>query len=237
MKPRFILPPHPSSSMRIRREDLPYYESLNRFVAQRKFNGTHVVIWVCDGEVVLWDRTGVALTLYRLTPGMKACLSKLTKDTELVMAGELLHTKAKSKITKSQEASDTIVLFDILMYNGKYCTGMKQNERLDLLAAVCGNPTRLETPKFPGATRRAIVVDEQDTAHLWLAEVFANEFQYHFDECCTDQLDKHGNDKYSEIEGLVLRDKIASLTIKGRGIGDVDWLIRCRKPKAKVYQF
>jgi hypothetical protein len=78
--------------------------------------------------------------------------------------------------------------------------------RLEVLSDLCGNPSAesLEKPKFPGATPRAMVVAESETAHLWLAETFVDEFQYHFDECCFDQVDAKGRDRYEEIEGLVL---------------------------------
>jgi hypothetical protein len=77
-----------------------------------------------------------------------------------------------------------------------------------------------------------MVVAESETAHLWLAETFVDEFQYHFDECCFDQVDAKGRDRYEEIEGLVLRLKDNRLRIgSSGGVGDVDWLIRCRKPK------
>jgi hypothetical protein len=238
-KPRFILPPHPNAHMRIRRNDLPMYEGMNKYVAQRKFNGTHVVIWIYKNEVSLWDRRGIPLTLYKLSNDMKQCLLSLVRDSEkeMVVVGELLHTKAKSKVTGQQEATDTIVLFDVLMHNDNYQTISNQVDRLNLLAAICNYPTKLEGPKFAGATSRALIVKEQGTAHLWLAEVFTHEFQYHFDECCTDQFTKEGHDKYSEIEGLILRQKDTRLSIKNTGIGDVDWLIRCRKRKEKVYTF
>src|SRR5690606_33929468 len=116
--PRFILPPRPRPEMRSRRKGLPTYEKMNKGVAQRKCNGTHVVIWIFQDNVVLWDRRGTALTLYKLTPGMKKCLTSLARDAdkELVVCGELLHTKAKSKITQAQAATDTIVLFDVIYY-------------------------------------------------------------------------------------------------------------------------
>jgi len=237
-KPRFILPPHPNPHMRIRREDLPLYESMGKYVAQRKFNGTHTVLWIYQDQVVIWDRRGITMTFYRLTEGMNKCLLRLNRDPskELVMAGEVLHTKAKSKITDKQEATNTICLFDVLMY-GDYLTKLTQVDRLELLKEICRDPINLEPAKFPGATQRALMVNQQDEATLWLAETFTEEFQYHYDECCTDQTDKQGRDRYHEIEGLVLRQKDSKIRIGQHGVGDVDWLVRCRKPKDKMYRF
>ena len=233
-EPRFVNPPHPSNTARIRREDLNTYERMGSYLAQRKFNGTHSVIWIYRDEAVMWDRRGVSQTLYKISPGMKACLLGLDRDPEkeLVVAGELLHTKAKSKITDKQSATDTIVLFDVLYY-GDHLTQMTQVDRLILLAQLCRKPTKKEPGTFSGATARAYIVSEIDTAHLWMAESFFDDFCYHFDEII--EKDRDGNDKYPEIEGLVLRLRESRLQANSKG--DVDWLIRCRKFKDKVYTF
>lgn len=233
-EPRFVNPPHPGTAARIRREDLKTYEKMGTYLAQRKFNGVHSVIWIHRDNAAMWDRRGIPQTLYKITPGMKACLLGLNRDPEkeLVVAGELLHTKAKSKITDKQCATDTIVLFDVLYY-GDHLTQMNQVERLVLLTQLCRKPTKREPGNFPGATPRALIVSEIETAHLWLAESFFDDFSYHFDEMI--ETDKRGNDKYPEIEGLVLRLRESRLQANSKG--DVDWLIRCRKFKEKVYTF
>src|SRR6266404_3361584 len=161
----FILPPHPKSSMKIQREDLPFYEGQRIWVAQRKFNGVHVVIWTNGKDVEIWERTGKSLTLYKLTESMKKCLASLAKNKEIVVVGELLHSKAVNKTTQQQEAKDTIVLFDILKHN-KLLTNLSQIDRLVLLAYLCGNPKTLESPKFPGATRRALIVKTEGISNL-----------------------------------------------------------------------
>jgi hypothetical protein len=229
---RFILPPHPAPQMRIRRQDLPLYESQNKWIAQRKFNGTHVVICIAGGEIGLWDRRGNPLTLYKLTAGMKNCLLSLYKGTEIVVCGELLHTKAKSKITGKQCATDTIVLFDVI-YQGDHLTQLTQIERLNLLSDLCGNPITKEPGTFPGSTSRALIVKEEGSAHLWMAEIFFEEFDYHFDSCF--DTDTKGKDMYPEIEGLILRLRDSKLRVGGSG--DVDWLVRVRKPKPHMYTF
>jgi hypothetical protein len=237
--PRFILPPHPSPSMRIEREHLPKYEQMGQWVAQRKFNGVHSVIWIFQDKVAMWDRRGITQTFYKLTPSMTRCLLSLNRDPhkELIVVGEVLHSKAKSKITNAQCATHTIVLFDVIYY-GDHLTRMTQLERLALLSEMCGNPTVMEPGGFAGSTSRALVVRDDEESHLWLAQVFNDDFLYHFDECIEE--DKHKNDKYPEIEGLVLRIKDSRLTVGGSG--DVNWLLRCRKPKistdgTSVYQF
>lgn len=232
----FILPPHPKSSGLIQRQDLSFYEDLGVWIGQRKFNGIHVVIWTNGKNVEIWERTGKKLTFYKMSPSMEYCLSFLTKKEEIVVVGELLHCKAVNKTTKEQELKDTIVLFDILKFKTNL-SNVLQEERLNLLADVCGNPKFLESPKFPGATQRALIVKNEKESNLWLAERFDKEFSYHFDECCLDQVDGNHHDLYPEIEGLVLRLKESKLQFKNDGIGDVDWIIKCRKKKSKMYQF
>lgn len=231
LKPTFILPPHPSPRVCIQRKDLPHYESTKQYIAQRKFNGTHSVISIVNDKIGMWERRGNEMTLYKMPDSMKSCLLGLpiAKDRMLTVVGELMHTKAKSKVTDQQELTNTIILFDILVYGDPL--KMNQMDRLKLLDDICGNPKVLEPAKFLGAARRALVVRETNESKLWLAENWLDEFQYHYDECCHDQLDKQGRDRYTEIEGLMLRRKDNVLNFTSKGIGDVNWLIRCRKEK------
>lgn len=228
---RFVNPPHAGSKQIIRRVDLKTYEQMGTWLAQRKFNGTHSVIWIHNDEIALWDRHGVPQTLYKLTPSMKECLLKLKHDKEMVVVGELLHSKAKSKITNQQVAKDTIVLFDILYY-GDHLTAMNQVERLVFLSEICGKPEVMEE-NSPGMISRGLVVARKDESNLWLAETFMDDFLYHFDEII--EKDKHGNDRYPEIEGLMLRLKDNHLRAGQKG--DVNWMVKCRKYKDKVYNF
>ena len=228
---RFILPPHPGSGNKCKREDLEDYEG--EWVAQRKFNGTHAVIWINGDEINIWDRRGQQLTLYKLTETMKACLLGLDlNNKETVFAGEILHTKAKRKDTNEQAARHTIVLFDVLFHE-RYLSNINQDERLELLESICRHPNQLEKGAFFGATKRAFTVSEVGESSLWLAERFYDNFVYHFDEC--DETDKRGYDKYPEIEGLILRLKDSKLQANPKT--DVSWIIRCRKPKSKIYDF
>lgn len=232
----FILPPHPNSSMKIQRSDLSTYENMNLWTCQRKFNGTHVVIWIHNDQLEIWERRGKPLSTYKLTESMKQCLLSLNlKNKETVLVGEVLHTKAVSKITDEQAATNTIVLFDVLFHE-KQLSELTQMERLTLLEEMCRKPTEKEIPKFRGAVPRALIVKEEGISKLWLAEHWDDEFSYHFDECC-DQMDKNGKDLYPEIEGLVLRLKTSRIQFRGNDVGDVNWIVRCRKLKLKMYTF
>lgn len=240
---QFFFPPHPAAKRKIRRIDLDEYEEMGCFFAQRKFNGIHAVIYV-GSEVKMWDRKGGTIKNYQLTKGMTGCLRSLNLNPkeEYVFAGELLHTKAKSKVTGEQAATDTIVLFDVL-YATRYLDDLTCVERQKVLYDICRvqdfvfrNPSSFDdiiTPHEP--KKRAFIVEEHDGSHLWLAENFAKDFLDHFDE----MFHSHpltGEDLFPEIEGLMLREKDGKL-LPGDTATDVDWLVRCRKPKDKVYKW
>lgn len=221
-----FFPPHPK--IKTIPENLGKLESC--CVAQRKFNGTHLVIEINNSQIQIWNRHGEHLSFYQLTDSMKQCLLSLNlkKDKKYIFGGELLHNKAKSKITNIQAQSNTIVLFDVYCA-GNYLFGMKQIDRLLLLEEICHNAKKLEEKK------RGILVKKVQESELWLAECFYDDFEYRFYEFY--EFDKHGNDKFPEIEGLVLRMKESILPKLTNKMLDVNWMIRCRKKKENVYDF
>lgn len=228
--PRFLFPPHPASNMKITADMLDYHERQGAWIAQRKFNGSHAVIWVYQNQLEMWNRRGDPFTTYRTTEGMRKCfLHSLNRDydTEYVFAGELLHTKAKLQTTQRQAAENVIVLFDLL-YAGKYLTSLTTMERLELLHKIA-SPIGLEPKK------RAHKICQEDESQIWLAETFTEEFSYRFWELY--DFTESGLDKYPEIEGLMLKQKDAKNTNLGTRPNDVTWMLRCRKTKEKMYQF
>lgn len=230
MTPRFLYPPHPAKNLKITPEMLNNHERQKAWVAQRKFNGTHVVIWLYQDQVKMWNRRGVPLSQYQITPQMeKMLLTCFSRDhnTEYVLDGELLHTKAKLATTNKQAVDNTIVLFDIL-YAGRLLTDLTTLGRLDLLSEFA--PTQGHEAK-----KRALFVSSYDESQIWLAETFHDDFSYRFWEFY--EFDTNNNDKYPELEGLVLKNKTAKNTSTGSRPNDVLWMLRCRKTKEKMYQF
>lgn len=232
MTPRFIFPPHPGDKMRMKASSLPRLEKEGDWLAQRKYNGSHMIAHVCEGMVTLWNRHSQPFTTYKLTPDMVRCFLSMDIDPkqEYVFDGEVLHTKAVLQATGQQAAKNTIVLFDLL-WAGRYLLNWSFDERYNLLAKLCHSPTDLEPKK------RGLVVATSGESQLWLAEVFKDEFAYRYYEMY--EFDNNGNDKYPEIEGLVLKmTGPASRLIKvGNKMYDVDWMMRCRKTKEKMYLF
>lgn len=231
MKPFFLFPPHPSKAMKIPHTDVGKYEVMGGWVAQRKFNGSHFVGHLYDNVLTCWNRQGQPFTTYKLTNEMNQCFAMLPgvdPKVEYVFDGELLHTKAKSKITNQQAATNTIVLFDLL-YCGRHLLRESFIERFEILKKICGYPTNPE-PKY-----RAIEVSSVGHSDIWLAELFFNEFEYHFYEMYDH--DEDDLDIFPEIEGLVLKRLGNSPLDSGKKAYDVNWMMRVRKPKPKTYSF
>lgn len=209
-----MYPPHPAS--KIPSGSLESYEMTGEWIAQRKFNGTHVLIHISGDDVSILNRHGTAPKLFTLTESHKKQLLSLHIDAgkEYWLDGELLDHK-----TCSPEYKGKIVLFDILQAGRYLLRSPDQEQRLRMLAEVCHNPVSLE----PGRGIALMVTDD-----IWLAESWSSGFAERF----RDFLDM------DEIEGLVLRKRSSVLESFGQKKYDVHWILRCRKPhKGGVYEF
>lgn len=228
--PIYLYPPYPSPASKIPPVDLGRFEATKRYVAQRKFNGSRTGVRVYREEVSVHDRHGGNLVSVPLTDSMRECVLSLNLNPDIGywLDGEFLHKKAKVASTNQQAAKDTLALFDVL-FAGRYLNQENQLTRLDLLAEICHHPTQQE-PKG-----RALQVVNKGSSHIWMAETFYDDFEYHFYEFY--DYDDNGGDLHPEIEGIVLKNKgfmLRNLGAKKYSVkGDV---VRCRKPD-KVRQF
>lgn len=233
MKPK--IPPHPRPNNKIDPLTLLRHERTGKYVAQLKYNGTHLVCCFSTNEkykinnLEFYDRRGKLLRSYSPsgeTAKVLECL-QLEKNANYMLNGELCHLKAKSKLTGMQALIHTIVLFDVLMLNNRYLSLIPFTERYDMLNKFCRSPKEVEP------LGRGIVIRELGDYKLWLAPVFFDKFSERFEMYATKQ---NGEDVYPEIEGLVLKEK-EGLLPSGDRLEDVDWIIRARKPKKNMYEF
>ena len=209
---RYFWPPR--AKLCINWESLPEWEAKKKWVAQRKFNGTHNLIHVLpSGEVELFNRHGERHRQFQLSDTLRKEILSLhfQPGLEYWIDSELLDAKTTTPAYKSK-----IVMFDML-FAGKSLFLENQMGRLDILRAICRDPEELE----PNAGIALRVTD-----NLWMAETFFSNFILEY---------KRFIDR-SEIEGLVLRDIRANLTVGGGKEETVDWILRCRKPH-KNYAF
>lgn len=210
-----LYPPHPN--LKISRGYLDTYEKEDQWVAQRKFNGTHVVIHISkDREFSILTRHGTAPKLFKLSKHHIDQFKSLNLEEGKAywLDGELLDHKTKNPFYKEK-----IILFDILFAGESLSFKLNQEQRLDLLSEICRHPN-VQEPE----NKIALLV----TNDIWMAESFQNDFTRHFDEFI--HLD--------EIEGLVLRKKNSFIENEGTREYDVPWIVKCRKPHSgKTYRF
>jgi hypothetical protein len=210
-----LFPPHPNTKITPNR--LSEYEESGLWVAQRKFNGTHVLVNVSpDRKVGILTRHGTPPKLFSMSQRhIDEVLSlNLESGKEYWLNGELLDHKTCDPRYKGK-----LVFFDVLQAGRYLMRSPDQMTRIDLLADICGHPTELEP-----ANGIALAVSER----IFMAETFESDFEARFrDHIETD-----------EIEGLILRKRKSVIDNFGRKEYDVSWILRCRKPHAGGnYQF
>ena len=126
---------------------------------------------------------------------------RLKPNCEYWFNGELMN--------KDVDATNEIILYDLL-HAERYLFGVTQIDRLEMLGDICGNPKKL--------CHSGIALEV--TSKIWLAEVFFSDFVARFKESLPIQ----------QLEGLVLRKKLATLDNFGQSEYTTNDLIRCRKP-------
>lgn len=210
---RILYPPHPSSKIPPHR--LHEYEASGGWIAQRKFNGTRVLVHVSpSGDVGMLNRHGLAPGMFSLTDEHRRQILGLNiqPGKEYWLDGELLDHKTSDARYKGR-----IVLFDVLQAGGYLIRKPDQAGRLEVLRGICGNPSSTE----PGRGIALMVSD-----HVWMAESWTSGFEDRF----SDFLDM------DEVEGLVLRRSSSAIESFGQRKYEVPWIVRCRKPSS-AYNF
>lgn len=210
---KIIYPPRPSG--KINPTDLPYYESTGKWCVQRKFNGHRNLIHISPDRVVTFaSRHGQEHKKWTPSPQLKEELLsvlELQKGLEYWLDGELM--------AKQVNATNEIILFDVLQ-EGRYFFGFPdQMKRLEILKGICGNPKVLE----PGGIALEV------SPKIWMAETWTDHFVDRFKEALPNP----------RLEGLVLRKKAAALDNFGQTEYETGNVIRCRKPfsENKGYNF
>lgn len=203
---KIIFPPRPKGKMLP--SDLPYYESTGKWVAQRKFRGSRAVIHIsAKRAITLGSRHGAPFARFSLSKDyIEEILSGLNlKDgLEYWLDGELMN--------KDKDATNEIILYDVLQA-GRYLFGSpNQLDRLNILNEICQKPTEL------CHTGIALKI----TNRVWMAQTFFSDFVDRFNESLP----------IPQLEGLVLRKKLSSLDDFGHSEYLTTNIIRCRKPFA-----
>jgi hypothetical protein len=212
---RLLFPPHPS--VKISFHKLDDYEKTQNWIAQRKFNGTNIIINISpERKISILTRHGTVPKSFNLSSNhIKQLLSLNLEDKkEYWLNGELLDSKTKNKNYK-----DKIVLFDVLQAGEYLIRKPDQAGRIEILNNICKNPIEYET-----SNKIALKFSDD----IWMAESWTTDFKKHYEELIN----------LDEIEGLVLRKKDSYLSDFGAKKYDVSWMLKCRKPhKGGNYNF
>jgi ATP-dependent DNA ligase len=201
---QIIYPPRPRGKMHPK--DLGYYEKTGKWLAQRKFRGSRCMLHVSKNrQVTIANRHGSFFANFRLDKEMESEIIaglSLDPNMEYWFDGELMN--------KDVQATNEIILFDVLQIGRYLINSPTQTERLNLLFDICNKPQK----------KCISGIALEVTKKLWLAEVFTNDFENRFKEAI----------ECRQLEGLVLRKKLSSLDNFGSKEYETDNLIRCRKP-------
>lgn len=187
-------------------KDLPYYEETGKWVAQRKFRGSRAVINISvTGEITLGNRHGGSFARFSLDRKYREeILSGLNiqKGVEYWLDGELMN--------KDQNATNEIILYDVLAFKRYLFGSPDQLARLSMLVDICNHPKELCSSG----------IALQVTPRIWMAETFHSDFMVRYNQALN----------IDQIEGLVLRKKGSSLDNFGSSEYETNNIIRCRKP-------
>lgn len=203
---KILFPPHPSTKISFHKLD--DYEKTNNWIAQRKFNGTNILINITsDKKIGILTRHGTPPKNFTLSKNhIEQILSLNLEEKEYWLNGELLDSK-----TKNKEYKEKIIFFDVLQAGEYFIRKPNQLERLGILDNICRNP------KDPEPTNKMAL---QITPDIWMADSWVKDFRKHYEELIF----------LDEIEGLILRKKDSFLTDFGSKKYDVSWMLKCRKP-------
>lgn len=203
---KILFPPHPN--IKIPSHKLEEYELSGKWIAQRKFNGTNILLYIShDRNVEILTRHGTPPKLFQLSKShIDQILSlNLDQDKDYWLNGELLDHK-----TKNPDYKKKIVLFDVL-HAGRYLIkNPTQEKRLEILDNICGNPEILE--------KNCIALEV--TQDIWMAQNWKYDFEQRYKEFL----------HMDEIEGLVLRKKNSFIDNFGSKEYNASWIVKCRKP-------
>jgi ATP-dependent DNA ligase len=182
-------------------------------VAELKINGTHLILKrFSSGSYEFWNRTGEKLQ-YRPSTEVLRNLDALKWEGDCELDGELEHTKVHSR-------KHTIMLHDVIIWNGELLTNKTFAERRKILESLFGDMVNVMD-----------VVEKRDYGKLKNLTVYPSiqwkrDYKKIYDEYI----------KFEEVEGLVVKKLSALLRVGTRDCPIVTSMFKVRRPH-KNYRF
>lgn len=215
LKYSYLFPPRPIQTTH--HTELGKYDN-EQFIAQPKYNGTCCNVFISKDEIIVMNRHKGSITSEYSHIDFRGMHRG---EGWMVVCGEFLNKNKKGEDGKPFNLK--FVIWDILVYNGKYLLGSTFEERMDLLENL-----------YPCSQ---MVVDEQ-------------KFTSYQHLCCTPHANVYkapcyyvnflalykSIEKTDLYEGLVIKRRDARLAFGLTEKNNNDWQIKCRKP-TKNYDF
>jgi ATP dependent DNA ligase domain. len=188
------------------------------WIAQPKYNGSCAVLFINGHrDYKIYNRKGEILTLQR--PINYTSLNDGNKY--MVLCGEYLNKSKNGEDGKP--FNHKFVIWDILVWNGRYLIGETCENRLNILHQLFG------TSRAHVSGTGMLMFNHLHTTHVedvFMAPSYLRDFKALYDEIVETDL----------YEGLVLKKATAKLELGFREMNNTGWQVKARKT-TKNYNF
>lgn len=215
IKYSYIYPPRPIQTTK--HTELEKYDN-GEFIAQPKYNGTCCNVFISEDELIVMNRHKGEITSNYSNVDLRGLYSG---KGWMVLSGEFLNKNQKGE--DGNPFNLKFVIWDILVYDGKYLLGKNTVERLYMLeelfpcSSMVVGKDKFESYKHLCCTKYK---------NVYKAPTYIGGFKKLYNDIVDTDL----------YEGLVLKRKNARLLLGLVEKNNNDWQIKCRKP-TKNYAF
>jgi ATP-dependent DNA ligase len=210
----YLYPPRPEKTTHPSMIDT--YDN-GQYIAQPKYNGTCCVVFMNEQEVIVMNRHKGMITSDYSNIDFR-CMYK--PSGWMVLCGEFLNKNKKGEDNTSFNLK--FVLWDILVYQGKYLIGSTFEERIKLIDNLFPCSKFSVDNKFRTMKHLCFT----SCKNIYVAPYYTEGFGKLFESIVETDL----------YEGVVLKRKNAKLTLGLNEKNNSEWQIKSRKP-TKNYQF
>ncbi len=205
-KYRFIYPTRPKNA--VPASELDYYEGTGKYLAQPKANGSNSVIFLNQNTMLVNNRHNGELSRFKIGSEVQS----LYRGTGwMVLNGEYLN---KAQNNEFGAFNHKLILFDILVFNGKHLLGVSFEERIDLIYSLYGEK-RYKDPYL-----------NEISENIFSVRSFYTDFKTIYDEVTPIPV----------YEGLVMKRKDAKLENGVTEMNNYRSQVKCRKA-CKLYTY
>jgi ATP-dependent DNA ligase len=215
LKYSYLFPPRPIQTTK--HTELGKYDN-DEYIAQPKYNGTCCNVFISKDEIIVMNRHKGTITSQYSHIDFRGMHRG---EGWMVVCGEFLNKNKAGEDGKPFNLK--FVIWDILVYEGKYLLGSTFGERMDLLESLypC---TKMLVDKEKFTSYKHICCTPH--ANVYKAPNYYKNFDKLYDSIVDTDL----------YEGLVIKRKDAKLAFGLTEKNNNDWQIKCRKP-TKNYDF